>query len=201
MPTTNNILESHNRKVNRFIAYKEMPPVAAVHDAFKYCEMEVRELSAIRSGHTKVQRREGAKRAKLTVRESRRDEYPELGRAPQTCQELGENIARKSSTTPRVASTVLSPSPMNPAILAMRQKIQSDGLKPGTIVQCHNDLTTDKWYMKIIDGTVCALNPDDPCLKLAGWFESNSTSKIDARQQPEPCYIRAIIGIHSTPSK
>ena len=67
MPTTNNITESHNRKVNRFIAYKEMPPLAAVHDAFKYCEMEVRELSAIQSGHTKVQRREGCKRAKLTV--------------------------------------------------------------------------------------------------------------------------------------
>ena len=139
----------------------------------------------------KVQRRESAKRAKLTVRESRRDEYPELGRAPQTRQELGESIGRKSSTTPQVASTVL----------AMRQKIQSDGLKPGTIVQCHNDSTTDKWYMKIIDGTVCALNPDDPCLKLAGWFESNSTSKIDARQQPEPCYIRTIIAIHSTPAR
>jgi hypothetical protein len=33
------------------------------------------------------------------------------------------------------------------------------------------------------------------------WFESNSTSKIDARQQPEPCYIRTIIAIHSTPAR
>jgi hypothetical protein len=53
MPTTNNIVESHNRKMNQFIAYKEMPPVIATHDAFKYCAMEVRELQAIRGGLTK----------------------------------------------------------------------------------------------------------------------------------------------------
>ncbi len=90
---------------------------------------------------------------------------------------------------------------MNPAILAMRQVIQRDGLKPGTIVQCHNDSTTDEWYMRIIEGTVDAPDPAEPCLRLARWFESNSTSKIDARQQPEPCYIRTIIAIHSTPAR
>jgi hypothetical protein len=30
----------------QLIAYKEMPPVVAVHDAFKYCEMEVREFGS-----------------------------------------------------------------------------------------------------------------------------------------------------------
>jgi hypothetical protein len=197
MPTTNNISESHNRKVNRFISYKEMPPVIAVHDAFKYCGMEVRELVAIRSGSAKVHKRE---RARLTMQESRKDEYPDLGRAPQTCTEL-LGSEKKRSATSQVASAACPPSPMNPAILAMRQVIQRDGLKPGTIVQCHNDSTTDEWYMRIIEGTVDAPDPAEPCLRLARWFESNSTTRIDARQQPEPCYIRTIIAIHSTPAR
>ena len=52
--------------------------------------------------------------------------------------------------------------------------------------------------MKITDGTVGG-DPADPHLKVAQWFESNSTSRIAARQQPEPCFIRTIIGIHSDP--
>ena len=55
-------------------------------------------------------------------------------------------------------------------------------------------------YMKITDGTVCAPDPADPHLKVAQWFETNSTSRIDARQRPEPCFIRTIIGIHSVPT-
>ena len=80
----------------------------------------------------------------------------------------------------------------------MRRKITSEGLQDGTIVECHND-TSDKWYMKIMDGTVCAPESNDPHLKLAQWFESNSTSRIDGSQQPGPCYIRTIIAIHSVP--
>ena len=136
------------------------------------------------------------------MQQSRQDEYPGLGRAPQTRIELLGSVGseRKRSTTSQVASFVLPQSSMNPEIIAMRQKIQSDGLKSGTIVQCHNDKSTDKWYMKIIDGTVCNSDAADPCLKLAQWFASNSTSRIEARQPLKPCYIRTIIGIHSTPT-
>jgi RecQ family ATP-dependent DNA helicase len=146
MPTTNNISESHNRKVNRFIAYKEMPPVVAVHDAFKYCEMEVRELSAIRSGHAKVHKRE---RAKQTVIQSRLDEYPG-GRAPQTNRELLGSDGKRL-TPLQVASTGLPQSSMNPAsagndatVLELRSEIAREGLRNGTIVQCKNK-TSDKW--------------------------------------------------------
>jgi len=55
-------------------------------------------------------------------------------------------------------------------------------------------------YMKIKDGTVvCAPDPDDPYLKSAEWFETNSTSRLDVKQRPEPCFIRTIIGIHCDP--
>jgi hypothetical protein len=82
--------------------------------------------------------------------------------------------------------------------MVLRRKITRDGLQDGTIVECHND-TADKWYMKITDGKVCATDVNDPHLKLAQWFVSNSTSRIDASQQPGPCYIRTIIAIHSVP--
>ncbi len=83
-------------------------------------------------------------------------------------------------------------------LAVLRRKITSEGLQDGTIVECYNQ-SSDRWYMKITDGTVCAPNVNDPYLKLAQWFVSNSTSRIDASQQPGPCYIRTIIAIYSIP--
>ena len=71
---------------------------------------------------------------------SRKEEYPLQGRAPQTHAELvGTDKKRKAPAQTPVSNTLQQ----------MRIKIQTEGLKPGTIVQCHNE-TTDKWYALVL---------------------------------------------------
>jgi hypothetical protein len=162
MPTTNNFLESHNRKIKRFIAYREMPPVIAVHDAFKYCVMEVRELDAIRTGLSKVNKRE---RGKLSLLASRKEEYPLQGRAPQTFSEFGGQPTRKSALEQPSGSSCVSRhtshitrrttyvtlsflDAVDDVLRALLDKIRAEGLPSGSIVQCKNTTLKEKWCVQ-----------------------------------------------------
>jgi hypothetical protein len=162
MPTTNNFVESHNRKIKRFIAYREMPPVIAVHDACKYCVMEIRELDAIRTGLSKVNKRE---RGKLSLLASRKEEYPLQGRAPQTFSEFGGQQTRKraleqpsgsscvsrhtSHITRRTTYVTLSfLDAVDDVLRALLDKIRAEGLPSGSIVQCKNTTLKEKWCVQ-----------------------------------------------------
>ena len=138
LPTTNNITESHNRKVNRFIAYREMPPVIAVHDAYKFAAMEMRELLAIRSGFIALSSRNKQQRRRL----SQQDEY-DTGRAPQTTREHRETrggaaaLSRKNAPLMAIGE--------QERLKALYENLRTNGLPTNSIVQVLNDQNDDDW--------------------------------------------------------
>jgi len=138
MPTTNNINESHNRKVNRFIAYREMPPVIAVHDAYKYAVMEIRELVAIRSGFVSLPNRSKQQRSRAL---SQLDQWDD-GRAPQTTKELTGPVSGGAAAVSRNSSTSMTE---EQRLAELHDGIRTGGLPANSIVQVRNDETNDDW--------------------------------------------------------
>jgi hypothetical protein len=118
-----------------------MPPVIAVHDAYKFAAMEMRELIAIRSGHIALSSRNKQQRKRL----SQQDEY-DTGRAPQTTREhratgggaaAGQRLPRKNAPLMAIGEPE--------RLKALYENIRTDGLPVNSIVQVLNDQTNDDW--------------------------------------------------------
>jgi hypothetical protein len=152
MPTTNNVVESNNRNVNRFLSYKDMPIVVAAFDVFRFCKHETRQLDGIRSGLIVPQAREASRRSIVSTLS---DEYTDGRRVPTTTKELMSTAARppihpdKASAFTAPASTQKSKTTKRGRtpedVEALRNNIRSNGLPPNSIVQVLNLQDNDKW--------------------------------------------------------
>ena len=100
MPTANNVVESNNRTINRFLSYKQMPVVVAAHDVFKFCQHEIRQIRGIRTGHVTVGHREAGRRKRVS---NMTDEYKDGKRAPTSTGELLGGSAAKDGAAGKPA--------------------------------------------------------------------------------------------------
>ena len=158
MPTTNNVVESNNRNVNRFLSYKDMPIVVAAFDVFRFCKHETRQLHGIRSGLVVPQAREASRRSILSAMT---DEYTDGRRVPTTTKELMPAAARPpihpdrasafkaielNRTEPASTQSSKTKRGRTPEdVDASRDNIRSNGLPPNSIVQVLNLQDNDKW--------------------------------------------------------
>ena len=115
-----------------------MPPVIAVHDAYKFAAMEMRERLAIRSGYIALSSRNKQQRRRL----SQQDEY-DTSRAPQTTREHRETRGG-AATLPRKNAPLMAIGEQEP-LKALHETIRTDGLPTNSIAQVLNDQNDDDW--------------------------------------------------------
>jgi hypothetical protein len=191
-----------------------MPVVIAAHDVFKFCRLEIHQLHGIRTGTVVVQQRE---RTRRTVQQSRSDEWTQGQRPPTSTAELFPE--RQPSASARAFGLPSKKAKLGSARgapdvtnvdqdhIAMRETIVAsmfctcftlfiicntspDGLQIGTVVQIKNDTDSDRWYMRITDGTVAGDLKVDPYLVGGQWLKTNSKTKAENPIQNNPVYIR-----------
>ena len=215
MPSTNNVVESNNRSTHRFLSYKEIPVVIAAHDVFRFCRLEINQLHGIRTGTVAVQQRE---RTRRTVLQSRSDEWTQGRRPPTSTAELFSERRPSApvrafgspSKKAKLGSAHGAPDVTDVDLISMRETIVAsmfctcftlfiicntspDGLQIGTVVQIKNDTDSDRWYMRITDGTVAGDLKVDPYLVGGQWLKANSKTNAEKPIRNNPVYIRTII--------
>jgi hypothetical protein len=112
-----------------------MPPVIAVHNAYKFAAMEMKERVTIRSGYIALSSRNRQQRSRL---QSQKDEY-DKGRAPQTTREHSESTGGGAAVLPRKKAPLAIGE--QERLKAFYEKIRTDGLPTNNIVQLLNDQT------------------------------------------------------------
>ena len=164
-PPTNNITEANNRATARFIDYNHLPVVLAVRKCFLWAQLELRQVQQITEGILHVG---ASRRAKLTDRmhrtggafrqasrnDVRREEYEDGNRAPVSTQDHSKKSASQSAIGggSKRAKVVIVPTGTSSEHIgseaALRDEVANihlHGLPAGSVVQCRNDLNTDKW--------------------------------------------------------
>jgi hypothetical protein len=80
----------------------------------------------------------------------------------------------------------------------MLSHTSQDGLRIGTVVEVLNDTSSDRWYMRITDGTVIP-DPAGPYLVGGHWLKANSTTVAERPLKTHPVFIKTIINVLSGP--
>jgi hypothetical protein len=163
-PPTNNITEANNRATARFIDYNHLPVVLAVRKCFLWAQLELRQVQQITEGilhvgvikKAKLLQSTGGAFRQASRFAARHEEYEDGNRAPVSTEDHSKTSSSQSALrlgcSKRAKVVIINPSGTSSeetgseaALRDVLTNILFYGLPAGSVVQCRNELDSDKW--------------------------------------------------------